>query len=301
MGRIQHIVVPTDFSEPSRAGLRQAIVLAKRDGAALHLMNAVRFPLVGTPYEASVPAAIWEGVRQAAREQIDDAKREVVEAGVENVTTELVEIRNVIAAIQSVVSERNADLVVMGTHGHTGPARALLGSVTERAARLLPCPVLAAKAGSDDDAPPQRILVPVDFSKHSDAASELAIEFAERFGADLTLLHAVDFLPEYTAHPAQRAMEIEVAMMEVGRERLEGLAEQVRAKGINAEMRLVRDVPLNAILEEAERCGIDLIVMGTHGQSGLTHLFLGSVAERTLRHAPCSVLAVKDSADAVPA
>ena len=150
-----------------------------------------------------------------------------------------------------------------------------------------------------------RILVPVDFSEPSDAALEYATGLAERLGASLHLLHVFED-PLWTT--GAMAAEMYVPVPEGLREALLAnartqLAE--RANKLDAErFHLTTDVymgPIAAgITEFATQKQIDLIVIGTHGRGGMSHLLLGSVAERVVRSAPCPVLTVRTSTVATP-
>lgn len=141
-----------------------------------------------------------------------------------------------------------------------------------------------------------RILVPVDFSEHSARALEEAIGLAKRFGAELHLLHCYQIYPAgAVGFPYDVALpeSYERAVRESATARLSGWREKAIAQGIRVEQHLSVDFPSHGIVELAEKLPADLIVIGTRGLSGLKHVMLGSVAERTIRHAPCPVLAVK--------
>ena len=297
MDPIRNLVVPVDFSDPSRAAVNQAIALAKLDGASVHLVHALTFPLVSSPYDVSVPAAIWEGVRSGASERIEALQKEVEASGVESVTTELGESIDPVDVIAQAAKSHDADLVVMGTHGYGGIKHAFLGSVAERTIRTLACPVLAVKSASPDATPPiRRILVPVDFSSHSDRAAALAAGLATRLGASIDLLHSIDFAPESAGYLTPDAMDFGRKLQAIASERLEQITQSI-PDDVETVVHLHRGKPASVIEAIAKQVGADLIVMGTHGHTGLSHLFIGSVAERTLRIAPCSVLAVKADED----
>jgi nucleotide-binding universal stress UspA family protein len=142
-----------------------------------------------------------------------------------------------------------------------------------------------------------RILVPVDFSPHSDAAVAYGARLAARLNATIQLLHVVED-PFLTG-----AWSAELYIPDVGRmidsavinarHRLDELLPAASAHGAPVSTDVVVGAPSRAIPDYAETNGFDLILMGTHGRTGLTHALLGSVAERVLRHAPCAVLTLK--------
>jgi nucleotide-binding universal stress UspA family protein len=141
------------------------------------------------------------------------------------------------------------------------------------------------------------ILVPVDFSPHAECAFTYATRLAERFGAKLALLYVVDdsfvtggWSSEIYVPNVPELMENLIA--DAGR-RLATLKASAAALGLTAETAVIRGRPAHAIVEHAKNGGFDLIVMGTHGRTGVSHVVMGSVAERVLRKAPCPVLTVR--------
>jgi nucleotide-binding universal stress UspA family protein len=141
----------------------------------------------------------------------------------------------------------------------------------------------------------KQILVPTDFSSHAEKALEAAMGLARRFDAKLHLLHAYH-LPVTVATPEHVVIprDFWTSVREAASKKLSGLVEKVRGEGLEAEAHLTEMAAAPAITETAEKLNIDLIVMGTRGNTGLKHVLLGSVAERTLRTAPCPVLTLKD-------
>jgi nucleotide-binding universal stress UspA family protein len=141
------------------------------------------------------------------------------------------------------------------------------------------------------------ILVPVDFSKHAHAALDLAIELAKESGGELHLLHAYEL-------PATMTMTYGVAIpqsvwdgvKDAAAAQLAELQKRVAAAGVKSSAHVMTAPAADAIAEAAAAHHADLIVMGTRGLTGLRHVLLGSVAERTIRIAPCPVLTIKDDA-----
>ena len=146
--------------------------------------------------------------------------------------------------------------------------------------------------------PFRTLLTAVDFSAASDAALDVAVALARSFGASLHVVHSFE-LPIPAVSPYEVAIPdayLEEARGAAARRLSEAVA-RARAQGVEAQSHLAEGSPSSAIVRTAEELGADLVVMGTHGHTGLKHLVLGSVAERTLRHAPCSVLTVKAGRD----
>jgi len=139
----------------------------------------------------------------------------------------------------------------------------------------------------------RKILVPIDFSTHAASALDYAIELAKVFGAEVHLLHCYQANPiGIAAYEVLSPVDFERDMREAAREQLCEWRDKVAAEGLEAHEHLTPHFPSEAIADLEQEISADLIVMGTQGRSGLSHLLLGSVAERTLRNAACPVLTV---------
>lgn len=142
----------------------------------------------------------------------------------------------------------------------------------------------------------KHILCPVDFSDYSDYAMSYAAMLAGKFEAKLTLLHVVAPamvpLPGDAMTPMMRQVDI-ADIADTCKERLAKAAGDFAKSGFAINCRVTNGVPFMEILRVAEELGVDLIVMGTHGRSGLAQIMIGSVAERVVRKACCPVLTVK--------
>lgn len=143
-----------------------------------------------------------------------------------------------------------------------------------------------------------KILAAVDFSEHADAVLDAAVDFANKFGTELHLVHACEVrIPMVAPHGAAIPPTIIEEERNAAVSKLDALSRKVAARGVAAASHVTGAPAASAIVELADELGADLIVMGTRGHTGLKHVLLGSVAERVLRHAPCWVLAVKESPD----
>jgi nucleotide-binding universal stress UspA family protein len=142
------------------------------------------------------------------------------------------------------------------------------------------------------------ILLAVDFSKSAEAAVTAAHDLALQYRATLHVVHAFELVTPLVS-PYQVAIPdlYLVESRNAAKKKLEEVAAKLRAGGVKVESHLTEAPAATAIVRVAEDIGADLIVMGTRGVTGLKHLLLGSVAERTQRMAPCSVLTVKPSED----
>jgi nucleotide-binding universal stress UspA family protein len=143
----------------------------------------------------------------------------------------------------------------------------------------------------------RRILVPTDFSKHSDNALRYAAAFAEKFGSELYLLHVVQDLALFVPEAVLAAAALPAAPVEqfrvAARAALQRVVDGLQLPGLTIHPEVAEGVPFDAIIRLARQRDVDLIVMGTHGHTGLAHLLMGSVAEKVVRKAPCPVLTVR--------
>ncbi|MBV8047441.1 MAG: universal stress protein [Paludibacterium sp.] len=143
----------------------------------------------------------------------------------------------------------------------------------------------------------QRIFVPVDNSSPSDLALTEAVRLGKSLGATLILAHSVDTTPQ--SHGRTELIDnagMTQPLVEAGRDLLQGAQTRARKEGVASEMLLVQSrgqpVP-QALLKAARDAAADVIVMGTHGRTGIMHLLLGSVAEGVLRQADLPILLVR--------
>ncbi len=139
----------------------------------------------------------------------------------------------------------------------------------------------------------QHILVPVDFSESTPSSIAYALELAGKFSARITLYHVVQIMYPPGLEPVFTYEKEIKAVQDEAEKQLRELAGSI-APMAEVNTALESGVPWDCIVNRADKYGVDLIVIGTHGRSGLKHLFLGSVAERVVRHAPCAVLVVRD-------
>ncbi len=297
MIRIRKILFPTDFSSCADRALDYALLLARRFHAELHMLHAVVF------FEAdprNVKGQFQEEAGLMARlfEIADTELARQATRGADSPIEIHQEKRKGYSASEEILAysrEIEADLVVMGTHGHRGAARFVLGSVTEKVIRGSDCPILTLRQSDDGDGLEaiDKILSPIDFSDSSTMGVETAKEFANLLGASLQLLHVIDVqaVPSFYG-PA--------AVVDFGeRLRKEALAQMAelyaRAGGpdVPFESFVISGTPSVRIAGLAEEQDSGLIVIPSHGLGGLERWLLGSTAERVGRIADCPVLTLK--------
>jgi len=292
---ISNILVPRDFSPVSDRALRQALVLAAHRGATIHVLHAE------VPYAAERREK-YESDPTAGIEELRDAlhRAGAVSEAALNAVTVTGAVRRDVAAAPSILryaADEGVDLIALGTHGRRGASRILLGSVAEEVVRRADRPVLTVR-GEDESVSGviRRILVPVDFSKYARNATRVAKEWAALYGAKVDLLHVV----EETLHPAfyvggvQSVYDADPNIEEKVRKRLTTIAEEVGGPDVPTEVHVKGPGTAAPVVAEfVDEHDVDLVTMSTHGRTGLERFFLGSVAEKVVRHVSCPVLTVK--------
>ena len=295
--RLKHILVTTDFSEASRQALPLASELAEQFGATLTLVHV--FPTALTP-ELSHIGIVFEKKRLAAeaRTRLTRYREQELPA---NLPVETLVLEGGPAhEINRFAKDSVTDLILTATHGHTGLKHVWLGSTSERIVRHAPCPVLVVREQPVPVRFPgdvlcrfQRILVPTDFSEASRQALRYATAFAQPCGSEVTLVHVIEPSPYpefgYAHIPAKEA-----GLKRDAHKKLESQCEELVRAGVKASSLIRSGSAFHEIAEQARDASADLIVIATHGRGAIAHAFLGSTAERVVRHAPCPVLVVRE-------
>jgi len=285
------ILLATDCSREAVRAQEVAVVVAKTCRAELDILTVLETP-PGMDPEYQVNQMYLEQLEKDAGKVVD---RVVGEAGGRGVQTKVRILRGIPAQqINETARELKSDLVVMGTRGRTGLAHVLLGSTAEGVVRGAPCPVLTVRSVASGTQPVQltRILVAVDFSDCSLEALEYTVQAAREFSASVTILHVIEAASyglDFTLSHAGDAKRTAEALDR----RLGEFTALFKGQGFAAQHQLQRGMP-GAVIPDVARTGeADLIIMGTHGRRGFSHLVSGSVAEAVLRDAPCPVLTIK--------
>jgi len=283
---LNSILFATDFSAASLQVLPYATGIARRFGSRLYVAHVV-------PPEDYAPGR--KSFDDAARVACREAKLKVaslVRSGScrDLPCKSLVGNGDIWIGLNGFIRRRAVDLLVMGTIGRTGVRKVLLGSVAEEAMRESPIPVLTAgpKSHAEDEIRFRQILYATDFSADSAAAAPYALAFSTNYGSRLTLVHALESLPESPYLAAQMA-----------RVRLRELVPQPVDLAAEPDIFVEMGSPAEVILRTANSTASDLIVIGAHGAGAFARLssHFGSVAHKIVCHAACPVLTVRPSAD----
>lgn len=303
--QFKRILVPIDFSRPSLKAIPYALAISRQFRADVHLLHVTDAAQQPPPTLLTlplVPQSEWDQRLMKRLEALvqkyrTDAKVSAVEPRIGTAFEE----------ICAVARDLNADLIVVATHGYTGYKRMYLRSTAERVVQHSTCPVLVVRHhlsrwNSASDLRTRtgfrlsKILVPTDFSKCSEIAFEYGLQLARDFGAELRLVHVINphafpFGDKYTElDPAQLLREMEGA----AQKQMCSMAAKSKTR---YSVSVLRGSPAMEICHATNE-DVDLIVISTHGRTGLGHLLIGSVAEHVVRHAHCPVLVIPSRSSA---
>jgi nucleotide-binding universal stress UspA family protein len=299
--RIERVYYPVDFSETVEVGLSLARSIATEYGAELLLHHVLNFPY--PQMDRITPSFDLETYyRDMETEATASMEAMVTEETRRYAPTRVLVTRGTPATeILDTARAENVDLIVIPTHGRKGLQHVLFGSTAEKVLRLAPVPVLTVHPGQPPQPfRPDRIVVATDFSPSADLALAEALALAKRYDARLTVVHVATFWDSDPANPAWRFPALpedhRQTILDVASERL---ARQARRADLQIDTRLLRGIdPASQIVREAtDEIDADLLVIGTHGHTGLAHVLLGSVAERIVRTAEIPVLTIRAPRD----
>jgi len=287
---IKNILVPVDFSELSHKAVEYATLLAKKFDSEITLLHIIILS-GGDINEINQLKSYDEFMHMREdekRRNLENISNKVQSKGIE-VNKELLKGFSVVDSILNYIKGKNFDLLVMGTHGHTGLKRLLLGSVAEKVSYDSPIPVISIHKNFEK-MKLKKLLVPVDFSDYSKMAIQQGFEIAKDFSAKLELLHVVEedeypdiynlvFFPILRAKPSIKSKIINKLKM------LAGIPQGKKIYYVVKEGKIHKEIK-----KYAKSNKVDLIVMHHRSRSQLDHFFFGSNTERVVRIAPCPVL-----------
>ncbi len=315
MIKLNKILCPVDLSEPSMLALRFAQAVAGRYGASLTVIHVLENPHLDIPGGKTGAFSFGELMalyREEREEHILDVLRR---SGAPAVEVHVVFKEGVTyKEISKTAQEIEADMVMMCTCTG-GPHELLVGHTTERVTRLAPCPVLSVQTNNrseqreklehlhdlmdTDPAATRTILLPTDFSEHSELAADYAISLAQKYQAGIYILHILERVAEFTSMmgtdlPGHETVMIYYDdMLKSAQKRVKEICDRAAEHNVVTRQQIIAGNPRHEILTIANSEPIDLIIIGTHGRRGFSRFIHGSVAEAVVRHAPCSVLSVK--------
>jgi nucleotide-binding universal stress UspA family protein len=288
------ILVPLDGSSFAETALPAALTMAKAWDAEIEAVT-VHEPIPALEHH------LWdEASRQWTESYLNDLVIRVKQStGVHLASATLGGA--VADSLQHHAQERSADLVVMASHGRGPMTRAWLGSVADAFVRHATTPVLIVRP--EEGRPPDpaevvcfnHVLIPLDGSEESRVVLDSALDLGEACECRYTLLRVYRFGEEFAAAYLPHTVQLNAKMLTEGRDmarsNIEAQAEELVARGFQAEGRIVVDnSPAAGILRAAEELDVDLIAMATHGRAGIARMLLGSVTDKVLRGAHTPIL-----------
>jgi len=311
---IRQILVPLDFSGFARQALACAVPLARTNGAKISLVHVVHPPMavgaipMGGAYLPMRTDNIMSATNalQAAKTQLEKLAVQLLPADLRD--RKMVRLGNAAYEVAAAAKALKADLIVLSTHGRSGLKRVLLGSTAERIVRHAHCPVLAVRRQPGGPAlrllaqekpvyperlPWRRILVPLDFSLASLRALQTAGRLASQCGAQLILLHAVEPSPYPTGMDGGILTMPDAEVVRKARAQLPRVARRLVPKAVRVTTLVSQGRAASVIVDAAAAKRIDLIMLATHGHTGLERLLMGSTTEEVVRHAKCPVWVVR--------
>ena len=299
---VKNILVPIDFSKMSIGAIKTARQLARRFHAIIHIGHVRRIDFAtafSAPSPPIVPFPLMRYEQDAEKRVLQGLTGLASEHGILSASCHVVGGGPAFDEICRLAQEIPADLVVTPTHGRTGLKHVFLGSTAERIVQHSPCPVfvLREKKRSSKTRPGlsiRTILVPVDFSGCSREGLQYAIGFANEFQARIILLHAtyLEYIYSCVGTALYDIPGLQKAARESAERQMQKLVRAAKFGGVKFETVFTEASPVLDICDFAKHHDVDLIITSTHGLTGFEHVLIGSIAEKVVRHAPCSVLVV---------
>ena len=278
------ILIAVDGSESSMHALRESFKLANNEQSWITVLSVI------PTYEGDL-GAMWitsvkEAVAKPCKIALLEAEKLAKDEGV--LIKTVCEEGEIYERIVDLAESENCDLIIMGRRGMSRLKRALVGSVTARVIGHSQKDVLIVPEKAQVDW--QKILIATDGSKYSKTAAEKAINFAKSYGGELKVISVVD-VPSSVYGVAPGAVE---EMVKKAKGYVEKVKEQADSAGIKTETLIREGEEAHQVINKiAKEKGIDTIVIGSHGRTGLKRLLMGSVAEKIIGYSTCPVLVVR--------
>lgn len=306
-----NILCPVDFSAFSRHALQHGVQLARWFDATMTVLYVYPPPAAPPPVlfgglPGPLPMQPYPALTVSPEQTHDEVLAAVAKfaATVDTTGIQLQVHAREGGTVRTILDEAKtlpADLIVLGTHGHSGFDRLMLGSVTEKILRKASCAVLTVPPPVGDPTTDavtmlKRILCPIDFSDSSMKALEYALSLAKEADAELLLMHVIEALPD----AADWQQPTDSAIVEYLRLSEQNALTRMRAAlppdartWCTPKERLVTGKPYEEILRVARDEDVHLIVMGVYGRNPIDLLFFGSTTNHVVRAATCPVLTLK--------
>jgi len=295
---LKNIICTTDFSDVSNAAIPFGIALAKEFGAKLFLCHVIDLSSVAMYGEGFV--APLEQETKIADYAHEDLRKLIGDHPVD--WEPLIPVGHTAGEIARLAEEKNVDLVVSATQGRSGLKRFVLGSVTERLMRTLPCPLLVIRglergyvASMDKEIGFQKILVGCDFSPDSELTFQYGVSLAQEFQSEMHLAHVIEpaVYKDLLRAPMDQTEGFEQDLRkELNKKLAEMIPEEVH-NWCTSKTIILAGHPHEELTKYAVVNDVDLIVLGVRGHGLVETMFVGSTTDRVVRKAPCPVLSVR--------
>jgi nucleotide-binding universal stress UspA family protein len=285
----ENLLLATDGSQFSEGAIREAIRLAKRCSSKLSVLSVIE---TNPEYETIAPQLL-ERAEKSAQEHLASVKEQAKKEGVD-CTTSILEGEESFNYISEEAAKNKISMIIMGRRGRSGLKRLMMGSVTSRVIGHAPCNVLVVPRAARMDF--KSIVVAADGSKYSHAAASEAIGLAKQNKGELTVISVVpsEFItPTDIDMTVTHKEHISDKQMLEAEKNVKAVKEAAQREGVAVKAFVMNGRPAEAIIEIAKDRDADLIILGSHGRTGLEKLLMGSVAERVIVLASCAVLVVK--------
>jgi nucleotide-binding universal stress UspA family protein len=292
---LKKILVPVDFSEPSKKALTYGLTLARQFNSSLTIIHIVP---ESTALLHAVPTQLLEIEKGQYAEAAAEIRNLVPSEYAPNLSVQtIVKIGNIERELLGIVKDEAVDLVVMGTHGRRHLSRWFIGSVTEHMLRHVPVPVLTvshveAEKHAIGLVELNRILYATDLSESASIGLKYAIDLARGAGAKLIVMHVIDDEDRMLWGPAVLAHLERSKLITELRQKLEDFVKQEKTPDVEMEALLVEGKPFRKIVQIAEDRSMDMIVLNLQSKTVVERALLGSTAERVVRLARTPVLSV---------
>lgn len=291
MKPIKNVLYPTDFSDIAGAAKTYAAYICRQMGATLHIVHAAQYTEQDSTASHDYVLAEQKDWSPSFQEYMELQNPHKLQ--VDSVLPAEISGHSVSEILLNYADLNDIDLVVLGTHGHRAIGRILLGSTAEKIVRLAKCSVLTVGGKAHKMLGPgiERILVPVDFSEFSLNALDTAEQLAQSFSAKISLLHV--FQP--ISFPLPYGVTTPNILTEEVRDRTHRALDALGANSSGDEVstHIENGFPEHEINAFAQKNDTDLIVIASHGLTGLNRFLQGSVSQEVVRQAPCPVYTVK--------
>ena len=283
---IKNILVPTDFSTRANSALAVAANLARKTGATLSLLHIIDVPSEGSA--GSDPIAMVSGgsddeaIAPYMMKIINYTKEKIAAIKAQYSDVKIVEkvvFDKVSKQISSFVADNSTDLVVIGSNGASGIDEVMIGSNTEKVVRLVKCPVIVVKRDLDDFTP-KNVVFASDFESEVSQVINFAKLLHKHYGTKLHLVKIITPNNFETSETTNKRIESFIGRNKLGDASTNYFNYYTEEEGI---------------ISFAQHVEADLVLLATHGRTGVARFLMGSIAENVTNHSPISVATFKIS------